>query len=175
MADKARWTLLVYMAADNSLAGSAKRDLEEMLAVGASPKVHVTVLFAQKGRHSAWLYFVPEKPGTAFERCPREKFGKVNMGDPATLAEFLTKGRERFPSDREGLLAPRLNALVCRESLVAIAYDLGLSGVVRVASGSAGQPGAAGSVAPKAGSAKELIEIGPDFDEPLEDFKPYME
>ena len=28
---------------------------------------------------------------------------------------------------------------------------------------------------PKAGSAKGLIHIGPDFDEPLEDFKPYME
>jgi len=39
----------------------------------------------------------------------------------------------------------------------------------------AGQPGAPGKAAPKAGSAKGLIEIGPDFDEPLEDFKPYME
>ena len=39
----------------------------------------------------------------------------------------------------------------------------------------AGQPGVTGKVAPKAGSAKGLIEIGPDFDEPLEDFKPYME
>lgn len=39
----------------------------------------------------------------------------------------------------------------------------------------AGQPGGAGPAAPKAGSAKGLIEIGPDFDEPLEDFKPYME
>ena len=29
--------------------------------------------------------------------------------------------------------------------------------------------------APQAGSAKGLIEIGPDFDEPLADFKPYME
>jgi hypothetical protein len=29
--------------------------------------------------------------------------------------------------------------------------------------------------APKAGSAKGLIHIAPDFDEPLEDFKPYME
>jgi hypothetical protein len=29
--------------------------------------------------------------------------------------------------------------------------------------------------APKAGSAKGLIRIAPDFDEPLEDFKPYME
>jgi hypothetical protein len=29
--------------------------------------------------------------------------------------------------------------------------------------------------APKAGSAKGLIQISPDFDEPLEDFKPYME
>ena len=39
----------------------------------------------------------------------------------------------------------------------------------------ASQPSAAGNAAPKAGSAKGLIEIGPDFDEPLEDFKPYME
>ena len=29
--------------------------------------------------------------------------------------------------------------------------------------------------APKAGSAKGQIQIAPDFDEPLEDFKPYME
>ena len=28
---------------------------------------------------------------------------------------------------------------------------------------------------PKAGSAKGLIHVGPEFDEPLEDFKPYME
>jgi hypothetical protein len=28
---------------------------------------------------------------------------------------------------------------------------------------------------PQFGSAKGLIHIAPDFDEPLEDFKPYME
>lgn len=28
---------------------------------------------------------------------------------------------------------------------------------------------------PKFGSAKGLIHIAPDFDEPLEDFKPYLE
>ncbi len=28
---------------------------------------------------------------------------------------------------------------------------------------------------PKFGSAKGLIHFAPDFDEPLEDFKPYME
>jgi hypothetical protein len=43
---KARWTLLVYMAADNNLARQGRRDLEEMLAVGASSDVHVVVLFA---------------------------------------------------------------------------------------------------------------------------------
>lgn len=36
-------------------------------------------------------------------------------------------------------------------------------------------PGATGKTAPKAGSARVLVEIAPDFDEPLEDFKPYME
>ena len=28
---------------------------------------------------------------------------------------------------------------------------------------------------PQFGSAKGLIKIGPEFDEPLEDFKPYMQ
>ena len=37
------------------------------------------------------------------------------------------------------------------------------------------QNGGAAPNAPKAGSAKGLIHITPDFDEPLEDFKPYME
>lgn len=39
----------------------------------------------------------------------------------------------------------------------------------------AGQNGVQKKPAPKAGSAKGLIRIEPDFDEPLEDFKPYME
>ena len=37
------------------------------------------------------------------------------------------------------------------------------------------QNGLARPPAPKAGSAKGLIHMAPDFDEPLEDFKPYME
>jgi hypothetical protein len=38
-----------------------------------------------------------------------------------------------------------------------------------------GQNGVQKKPAPKAGSAKGLIRIAPDFDAPLEDFKPYME
>jgi hypothetical protein len=32
-----------------------------------------------------------------------------------------------------------------------------------------------GSPKPQFGSAKGLIKIGPEFDDPLEDFKPYLE
>ena len=32
-----------------------------------------------------------------------------------------------------------------------------------------------GQAKPQFGSAKGLIKIGPEFDEPLEDFKPYLE
>ena len=41
----------------------------------------------------------------------------------------------------------------------------------------ASQSNAAAPVTPKPqfGSAKGLITIGPEFDEPLEDFKPYLE
>jgi hypothetical protein len=39
----------------------------------------------------------------------------------------------------------------------------------------AGQNGESQKSKAKFGSAKGLIHIAPDFDEPLEDFKPYME
>ena len=36
-------------------------------------------------------------------------------------------------------------------------------------------PSATSAPKPQFGSAKGLIQIGPEFDEPLEDFKPYLE
>ncbi|MDB6022987.1 MAG: hypothetical protein JWQ04_2844 [Pedosphaera sp.] len=39
----------------------------------------------------------------------------------------------------------------------------------------ASEPAIGNKTGPKAGSAKGLVEIRPDFDEPLEDFKPYRE
>jgi ribonuclease-3 len=39
---------------------------------------------------------------------------------------------ETFPSEAEGALAPRLNALVCKESLATVAQSLGLGGFLRL-------------------------------------------
>jgi len=97
------WTLLIYMAADNDLASQGVRDLEEMLAVGASPEVAVVVLFDRKHR-GATRYRIPSRPGVSRARCPQNKLGKINMGDPATLADFLRWGQAQLPARRRALI-----------------------------------------------------------------------
>lgn len=96
---RASWTLLVWMAADNDLEPQARRDLEEVLAVG----VHVAVLVDRK-RRGATRYVIPPRPGVPLARCPREHIGRLNTGDPRTLARFIAWGRRRCPSDRVALV-----------------------------------------------------------------------
>jgi hypothetical protein len=100
---KAAWTLLVYIAADNDLAPQADRDLEEILAVGSPPDVSVAVLFDRK-RKGAVRYRIPPHPGTSAARCPRDKLGRLNMGDPATLASFLDWAQVEMPAHRRALI-----------------------------------------------------------------------
>ena len=58
------------------------------------------------------------------------------------------------------------------QSLPAPAQDA----LLRLAETFAAQaPSATSAPKPQFGSAKGLIQIGPEFDEPLEDFKPYLQ
>ncbi len=57
------------------------------------------------------------------------------------------------------------------QSLPASAQDT----LLRLAEAFAAQPSSVTSTPkPQFGSAKGLIQIGPEFDEPLEDFQPYL-
>lgn len=100
---RASWTLLVWMASDNDLEAQARRDLQEILAVGASSRVRVAVLVDRK-RRGATRYLVPSRPNVPLARCPQERIGPLNTGDPRTLADFVTWGRRRYPSDRVALV-----------------------------------------------------------------------
>ena len=105
---EAAWTLLIYMDGDNNLEGFAINDLAEIAGVaGLSEAVQVVVqLDRAEGEATTpddWTEarrFASVEGGLA----QVEQLGEVNMGDPATLRDFISWGIEQYPAERYGLI-----------------------------------------------------------------------
>lgn len=92
----ADWTLLIYMAADNSLAAQALADLAEMIAAGSSTAVNVIVQLDQPGSGAA-RYRLPDA-------TPLAELGPVNMGSAQSLGDFLLWGLQAYPANRTAFI-----------------------------------------------------------------------
>jgi len=111
------WTILVYLDGDNDLEGNAITDFEEMetglyLAQTGDPgvmdKVAVAVQFDRGNEISSsfdgvWTTarryeVLPDYSAGCGSRLV-EDLGEVNMGDPATLKDFLEWGKCTFPAE----------------------------------------------------------------------------
>lgn len=108
---KPGWTVLVYMLADNDLEESALADLVEMADSGAGSGFELVVLADRECRYSAsGAAGVPAWKGAslfAAEGGRLERladWGKVDMGDPGTLARFIAEGLAARPSERRAFL-----------------------------------------------------------------------
>ena len=111
-----RWTVLVYMAADNNLAVSGIEDIEELEAAGTDPEVQVA-LQAEFSPAELALYgcnasciglsnFNTFRYGIT-GGTPRigpdgsvVDIGNVDMTSGATLRSFVQWGRQAYPSER---------------------------------------------------------------------------
>jgi hypothetical protein len=113
--DRAQWTLLFYLAADNDLEAAQMRDLAEMLAVGSTADVNVVVL-ADRHPGGAGKYGndavanVPNWTSAKLLHVQRgalrelADWGEVNTGDPATLDRLLQFAAREFPAARYGIV-----------------------------------------------------------------------
>lgn len=106
-AAKAKWTVMLYMNADNDLDPYALLDFEEMAAVRYGPHVKVVAQLdrygsgatdAQWGGTRRFLMRQNLKPTLADALQDFDE--ESNMGDPATLRAFVAWARERFPAER---------------------------------------------------------------------------
>jgi hypothetical protein len=88
------WTVLVYMAADNNLAGAALGDLEEMKNAPTSPYVTVLVQLDLKD-DQARRYKVTHGQATMMA-----ELGPLNSASSAAVTDFLTWGKQTAPADR---------------------------------------------------------------------------
>jgi hypothetical protein len=106
-----KWTVLTYQLADNDLEESTLVDLEEMMEVGSQDGLDLVTLIDRSEDHydgpaagmddfttAKLLHVQPD------DLVEVEDLGEIDMGDPATLAEFIRRGVTEFPADRYALV-----------------------------------------------------------------------
>lgn len=116
------WTVLVYMAGDNTLAAFGVVSLAQMAAAGVNPEVQVVVQAEFSPTYLAQYGLSPANFGRANYNTfryvmdgtvsagslggrpvlagPTTDIGNVNMVDPATLHDFLSWGQQTAPAQR---------------------------------------------------------------------------
>lgn len=100
-AARAKWTYLVYLAADNTLSDMADFNVQQMLAANSSADVRVVV----QGEQST-QYTPDASPDTLRGLITQGALGlasmggNVNMADRQTLADFIKWGKQNYPADR---------------------------------------------------------------------------
>jgi len=93
----AEWTVMVYLAGDNSLSSAAPADLAEMKQVGSSEQLHVLAQVDRAGSKSSTTRYRLRK-GTTLAADALEKLGETDDGDPAVLVDFLQWGVKNYPA-----------------------------------------------------------------------------
>lgn len=127
--DRAAWTVMVYMEADNNLENDALVDIIEMEMVGSSPDVNIVVqidravdfatgdgdwtdarryLLTKNNGDIGLVDIINQKfasPETiTLTSEPVDNLGEINNGDPGTLVDFIVWAAETYPADKYGLI-----------------------------------------------------------------------
>jgi hypothetical protein len=102
MPNQKKWTFMVYMAGDNSLNAEGPIDLKEMKKVGSGDKINVLAQLDRATGHVSERYYL--RKGTKLAADSVSKLGKINMGDPKRLKDFVSWGVKNYPSDHYALV-----------------------------------------------------------------------
>ena len=97
MSEGRKWTVMIYMAADNNLSDQGHLDLIRMKEAGSSDKVAILAQYDPHNTLSTNRYFL-KKGGLPHDDVV-ETLGETNTGNPSTLMEFVQWGITNFPSN----------------------------------------------------------------------------
>ena len=96
----AKWTVMVYMAGNNSLSDAAGDDLKELEKVGSNDDVKACVFVKQADGGGAKRMIV----GKGGDHELEEDLGDVDSGDPQTVVDFVRWAAEKAPAERRALV-----------------------------------------------------------------------
>jgi hypothetical protein len=94
---KKPWTVMVYMAGDNSLDPDGVVDLKEMKKVGSTEKLNIVAQFDRAEGHVARRYYL--RKGGIVTGDAVASLGAVNTGDPKCLSDFIQWCVKSYPAD----------------------------------------------------------------------------
>ena len=113
--NRASWTFMVYLDADNNLESAGIKDLNEIEVPGSTHEVDIVALMdrcegydTSNGDWTDWRYYhVARDPGglnneiisTEVDYPHFAPGEEPNMGDPQTLIDFVTWSMIRYPAD----------------------------------------------------------------------------
>ncbi|TET38199.1 MAG: hypothetical protein E3J72_03795 [Planctomycetota bacterium] len=100
-----KWTVMVYMAADNDLDGLALQDVDSMERTGSTENVNIVVQVDPYGTYwphtTAKRYYITHDIwDTTINSQEISDLGEVNMGSPDTLRDFIEWGVTSYPAER---------------------------------------------------------------------------
>jgi len=101
----AKWTFMLYAAADNNLDPYGKVDMNELEKVGSSDDVNIVVLLDLYYENGTWIYYIEQDDNPdVINSQLLEELDEQNTGDPLTLAEFVEYCNEGYPAERNVLV-----------------------------------------------------------------------
>jgi hypothetical protein len=98
MPQKAKWTILTYIAAHNNLDLLGQHSRNEILKVGSTPEVTHGVLY---DGHAGAARYVMGEPGTVSSQDPLQAF---DSGDPDALIDTAKWLFMKYPAERYGVV-----------------------------------------------------------------------
>ena len=101
-AAKAKWTFMVFMAADNNLDAASLKDLAEMAQAGSTPEVNIIVQLDRAGNNPTDRFRITK--GGGYKKDVVCTLPETNTGDPAVLNDFLNWSFQNYPAERYFLI-----------------------------------------------------------------------
>jgi hypothetical protein len=110
--DLAKWTFIVYIAADDdTLEEAVIADFKEMASIGSNNDLNIVVQLDRPSRnspsHDNWTdcrRFLVTKGLTTADGNEMMNIGEVNMGDPNTLVGFVEWAASNYPAEKYALI-----------------------------------------------------------------------
>lgn len=94
-----KWTVMVYIAADNNLEPFGIMNLEMLQSVGSSDNVNFVVLIDTFTGPTSLLYVTKDGANSLAE------WGEVNTGDPAVMAKFIQAAKKAAPAEKYAFIS----------------------------------------------------------------------
>lgn len=104
-ANNAKWTIMMYVAADNNLDPYSTMDINELEMVGSSDDVNIVAMLDLYYEKGTWIYYIEQddNPDEITSSTVAE-WSEMNTGDGATLEKFVRFVTRKFPAERNVLV-----------------------------------------------------------------------